>query len=503
MSHYTFDRLSYEDNGFLVMETPKNPMHVAGTQIFRAGPLATKDGGIDVDSIRRLTESVLHRIPRYRQKLATIPGKNHAVWVDDPHFRLDYHMRHTSLPRPGTEAQLKSLASRIMEQPLDRSRPLWETWIMEGLEGDRFAVITKIHHCMIDGSAGVDISQILQSPSPETEIGKVPRFIPRPHPSDGELRRDARMRMLGVPFRWARDLVGFAREREKPLAEAATRARAVAGLLGWQFTRPSDTPINGPVSPHRVIDWLTLPLEDVKAVRRALDCTVNDVVMTMVTGAIRDFMIRRQTRPDELDFRASLPVNVRREADSGRLGNHVSTWIVPLPLAEPDPLKQLSILHDTTLALKDSQQATGTEVVLSILDGLPFDPPASAASRSVNTIVTNVPGPQFPLYLLGAEMLECFPHAPLLDNMGLTLGVLSYNGRMCFGFNADYDRVPDLTDFVSLTRRSFDRLSDAAGARSTRVAARAPARVKPRKQRPQAPAPVPMVEEVSQQPIRS
>jgi WS/DGAT/MGAT family acyltransferase len=242
---------------------------------------------------------------------------------------------------------------------------------------------------------------------------------------------------------------------------------------------------------------MTLPLADVKAVRRALDCTVNDVVMTAVTGAIRDFMIRRQARPEDLDFRVSAPVNVRRKEDRGRLGNRVSTWVVPLPLGEPDPLRQLATLRETTLALKDSQQELGTEFVMSILDGLPFDPPADAASRSINTIVTNVPGPQFPLYLLGAEMLECFPQAPLLENMGLTIGVLSYNGRMCFGMNADFDRVPDLADFAALTRRSFERLSDVAGVRPRR----APARVRPRKRR-QAPAAMAAGEAVAEQSIR-
>jgi WS/DGAT/MGAT family acyltransferase len=463
MPHYTYERLSYEDNGFLVMETPTNPMHVTGIQIFRAGPLATNEGGIDMDSIRGLTESVLHRIPRYRQKLAWIPGENHAVWVDDPHFRLDYHMRHTSLPRPGTEGQLRRLAARIMEQPLDRSRPLWETWVVEGLEGERFAMISKIHHCMIDGAAGVDISQILQSPSPEREIGVAPRFIPRPHPSPDDLRSATRQRLATLPFRWMRNLVAFAREHDKPLAELSARVRATRDLLGWQLVRPSETPINGRVGPHRIVDWLTIPLQDVKAVRRALDCKVNDIVLTLVTNAIRDFMIRRQVRPEDLDFRVSAPVNVRRDEDSGRLGNRVSTWVVPLPLGEPDPLAQLAAIRETTLALKDSQQALGTEVVMSILDGLAIHPPASMASRSINTIVTNVPGPPFPLYLLGAEMLECYPQVPLLENMGMTLGVLSYNGRMCFGFIADYDRVPDLADFSSLMQRSFDRLAAAAG----------------------------------------
>jgi diacylglycerol O-acyltransferase len=499
VSHYTYDRLSYEDNGLLLMEGATRPMHVTGTQIFRAGPLATEDGGIDVGSIRRLTASVLHRIPRYRQKLTWIPGENHAVWVDDPHFNLDYHMRHTRLPRPGTERQLKYLVSRIVEQPLDRSRPLWEMWIVEGLEGDRFALVNKIHHCMIDGIAGVSIAQILQSPSPQREIGSTPRFIPRPHPSDDELRRDARMRRLALPFRWLRDVISFARSHDQPLTEIARRLRAIRELLGWQVVRPSDTPLNGPVGPHRVSDWVTLPLADIKAVRKALDCTVNDVVMTGVTGAIRDFMIRRQVRPERLDFRVSAPVNMRGEQDRGRLGNRVSTWVVPLPLGEPDPLRQLAALRETTAALKDSHQALGAEVVLSILEGLSFTPPASVSSRAINTIVTNVPGPQFPLYLLGAEMLECFPQAPLLENMGLTICVLSYNGLMCFGFIADLDRVPDLDDFVALLQRSFERLSGVAGVQPIRPVA--PVRVRTRRRRRE-PVPAAPVEAALEQPLR-
>jgi hypothetical protein len=203
-------------------------------------------------------------------------------------------------------------------------------------------------------------------------------------------------------------------------------------------------------------------------------------------------------RPEELDFRVSSPVNVRRDEDRGRLGNRVSTWVVPLPLGEADPLQQFAKLRATTLGLKDSHQALGTEVVLSILDGLSVAPPASAASRSINTIVTNVPGPQFPLYLLGAEMLECFPQAPLLENMGMTIGVLSYNGRMCFGMNADYDRVPDLADFVNLMQRSFQRLSDLAGARPRRTA---PVRVRPRKRQEEEPAPAVPVETPVEQPL--
>jgi len=463
MARYTYDRLSYEDNVFLQMETPSMPMHISGTQIFRAGPLAGEDGGIDVATIRRLTESVLHRIPRYRQKLAWIPGEQHAVWVDDAHFSLDYHLRHTSLPRPGSEAQLKRLAALIMEQPLDRARPLWETWVVEGLEGGRFALISKVHHCMMDGGSGVDLSQILQSPSPDREIHEAPRFIPRPLPSPEELRRDARMRRISLPLRWLGGLYDFARSSEDWVGDIAIRVDAVRELLSRQLRRPSDTPLNGPVGPHRIFDWISLPIGDVDQVRNALSCTVNDVVLVTLTGAIREFLIRRQVRPDELDFRVAAPADARGSQEQGSAGNLVSTRTIPLPLHEGDPLRQLEALTETTLELEASSAAMGNDVMMAIMEGLPFDPPVSLASRTVNTLVTNVRGPDFPLYLLGAEMLECYPQAPLLEGMGLAIGVLSYNGRICFGLNADYDRVPDLADFTRLLRRSFASLARAGG----------------------------------------
>jgi WS/DGAT/MGAT family acyltransferase len=484
MAGYFYERLSYEDNAFLRMETPNLPMHVAGTQIFRAGPLASPDGGIDVASIRRLTESVLHRVPRYRQKLAWIPGSDRAVWVDDEQFRLAYHMRHTALPRPGSEAQLKRLAARILEQPLDRDRPLWETWLIEGLERGRFAVVSKIHHCMIDGMAGVDLSQILQSPRPEREIGPAPRFVPRPRPTPAELRREERARSLGLPRRWAAGALERLRSRSAQQPGLLEGARALAELLSWYGRPPSPTPLDGPVGPHRIFDWLTVPLDDVKALRRAFGCKVNDVVLAAVTGAVREFLLRRGSNPERLDFRVAAPVNVRVAADRGRMGNRVATWVVPLPIAEADPKHQLEAVCRATRESRDSRQALGTDIMLSLLDVLPFEPDPALASRPVNAIVTNVPGPPFPLYLLGAEMLECFPQAPLLANMGLTIGVFSYNGRMCFGFNADLDRVPDLAELVALVQGAFRRLGEAAEPaievrRSPSSARRAPTEASP------------------------
>jgi WS/DGAT/MGAT family acyltransferase len=462
MPRYQYERLSDQDNDFLQWESAKLPMHVASLQILDAGPLRNEHGGVDFEAIKHLTESILHRIPRYRQKLAWIPGENHAVWVDDPHFNIDYHVRHTSLPRPGTDAQLKRLMSRIMEQPLDRARPLWETWVVEGLEGDRFATISKIHHCMIDGASGVQLTELLFSRKPERKIRKAPRFIPRPRPSDAELRSAERLRRLSAPLSAARKLVDFARDSEDPAGEILRRARSIGRLATWKTNPASATPINGEVGLHRSVEWAAMSLADIKAVRRALSCSVNDIVLTIVTGAIRKLMQRRQVDPASLDFRVSAPVNVRRELRTGEMGNNVSSWVVRLPIDEEEPLAQLEELHRTTQALKESDDAAAVKAITEVLDWLPLDT-QSLSVGTMNTIVTNVPGPPYPLYMLGAEVLQLIPFAPLLQNLGLTIGVISYNGQVLWGLNADMDLLPDLDDFRVAIQKSFVRLADAAG----------------------------------------
>jgi WS/DGAT/MGAT family acyltransferase len=466
LAPYNYDWLSAEDNSFLLMETPCTPMHVASTQIFEIGPLRRKNGGVDFDAIKRRTASVLHRIPRYRQTLRWIPFENTPVWVDDEHFEIDYHLRHTSLPRPGSDDQLKKLSSRVMSQQLDRTRPLWEIWVVEGLEGDRFALISKIHHCMIDGVAGADISQILQSPTPDREIQEAPTYIPRTAPSDRDLFRDSVLRTLSLPLRALRSFEEFRRETKDVREEIRARVEAIRKTLGMQMHQASSSPINGELSPHKVFDWLSMPLEDVKAVRRALGCTVNDVVLVIVTGALREFMLQRQVRPEELDFRVQTPVSVRQEGERGKLGNRVSTWTLSLPIAEPDPLEQLAAISPVTQQLKSSRQALGVELMLSAMEEMPtalLSAAMQAAMGSMNTFVTNVPGPQFPLYMLGAEMHCLYPQAPLLPGIGLATAVMSYNGQMCWGLNADPKLVPDLHTYVQMLQASFERLAAAAG----------------------------------------
>jgi diacylglycerol O-acyltransferase / wax synthase len=466
MPRYTYDRLSAQDNNFLLWERGNVRMHIASTMVCDAGPLRRRDGGIDVDTFKRATESFLHLVPRYRQRLHAIPFFDHAVWVDDPHFDIDYHIRHTALPVPGSADQLKKLSARIMAQPLDRKHPLWETWIVEGLEGDRFAMITKIHHCMIDGASGVDLAYIQMSPTPEVrELGTPPRFYPRPAPSRFELWRDEVARQIGIPFAIVRDFRQFTADAEDLGQELLTRAKAVVNTLGMG-TSADETPMNGRGGPHRRVDWLTCQLDDMKAVRKAWGCTINDVVLTIVTGAVREYLLNRRVDPTQIEFRVSSPVSVRREEERGKMGNKVSSWIIPLPISCETPREQLDAIHTHTRELKESRQALGVEMMMQVAEWTPstlLALGARAMSGPINTIVTNVPGPQIPLYFHGARVREIYPMVPLLDGMGLGIAVTSYAGAMSFGFNADPDIVPDLDVFTAMMRRAFERVAAAAG----------------------------------------
>src|SRR5262245_3698486 len=467
MARYNYDRLSAQDNSFLLFETRNLPMHVSSTLVFDAGPLRTPEGGIDVDSIRRATAAVLHRIPRYRQKLHWIPLDRHAVWVDDPRFKLDFHLRHTALPKPGSEAQLMRLSARIMAQPLDRARPLWETWVVGGLDGgERFALITKVHHCMVDGASGVDLAHIVLSASPEVaEPAPLPDFVPRPAPTRAQLLRDEAQRRLALPFHAIRELRDFARQTADLREELRVRGRALLRLAGTG-SRADETPLNGRVGPHRRFDWFDVPLDGLKALRRALGCTINDLVLTAATGAVREYLLYRGVHPDRTVFRVSAPVSVRSEQEQGRLGNRVSSWIVPLPIGEADPQRQLQEILRQTQELKESRQALGVEMMMRVAEWTPsilLSLGARGVSGPVNTIVTNVPGPQFPLYLQGARLRALYPQAPLLDGMGLAIGLISYDGRVHWGIISDPDLVPDADVFVDLVGKSLRRLVELAG----------------------------------------
>ncbi len=467
MPKYSYERLTAQDNSFLLWETPYVQMHVSSTIVLDAGPLRTASGGVDFEAIRRGTEAYLHRVPRYRQRLFFIPFAQHAVWVDDARFDLDFHLRHTALPKPGSVAQLKRLSARIMSQPLDRKRPLWETWIVEGLEGGaRFAMITKIHHCMIDGASGVDLFQIIMSPSPEVrKLEEPPPFLPRPVPSRRELLSEEIVRTVTMPARALRDFRRFREETEDLGEEVRARARAIVSMLGVGISADA-TPFNGTVGPHRRFDWLDMSLADVKAIRKALGCTVNDVVLTIVTGAVRSYLIHRGVDPEAVTFRVSVPVSVRRDDERGRLGNRVSSWILALPIAEADPRSQLAAIHEETVRLKETRQALGVETINKIAELTPsvlLSLGARAVSGPIHTIVTNVPGPQIPLYFQGARVLAMYPQVPLLETLGLGIALASYDGALHWGFNSDPDIVPDADVFVEKVQAAYAGVAAIAG----------------------------------------
>lgn len=481
MPRYSYDRLTALDNSFLLLEKPHAYMHVASTGIYEMGPLETPEGGVDIELIRRGINAILHRIPRYRQKLAWIPLERQPVWVDDDRFNLNYHLRHASLPRPGDEEQLKRLSARIMAQRLDRTRPLWEMWIVEGLEENRFALISKVHHCMIDGVSGVDLLTVLMSTSPDAEIPEAPPYVPRPEPSGFELLRNEVGRRIRLPLEAARDIRNLINEARGARQELLSRFRAMAETVGSTLRSASSTPLNQRVGPHRRFDWATMEIQEIKELRRTLGGSLNDVVLTIATGAVRRFLQQRQVDPAKLDFRVLAPVSVRTEDQGGKLGNRVSAWIVPLPVGEPDPLEQMKAISRRTAELKSSKQAVGAEVLTQVAEWTPatlLSLGARNATRLLpfNLVITNIPGPQVPLYLLGAKMQQIYPYVPLADNLGLGIALFSYDGALGWGFNADYELVPDLDQFVQAIRTSFQALREAAGVVSAVPKRRKPAR---------------------------
>ncbi|HVH06892.1 MAG TPA: wax ester/triacylglycerol synthase family O-acyltransferase [Myxococcota bacterium] len=465
---FHYDRLSAQDATFLDLEGPSAPQHVAATLVLRSGSLRTPEGGIDIDRIRAYVASRLHAIPRYRQRLAYVPLERHPVWVDDEHFSIEFHVRHTALPQPGDRRQLKRLSGRILSQRLDRARPLWELWVVEGLEGgERFAIVQKTHHSMIDGISGVDLINVLLRGAPFEGIEAAPDWEPRPAPSAGALA-------LAELRRRAADLAGLAaqgpsvlRAPGRFLASVTEGAQAVAETLSAGFTSASHTPLNHPLGMHRSFDWLDMKLADVKAVKDRLGGTVNDVVLATVAGALRSFLAARRVDVDRLHIRANVPVSVRAAEERGQLGNRIALWMTELPVSERDPVRRLERVRETTERLKASKQALGAEVLAAVSDWtsssiLSLAVRGSARGRPYNLVVTNVPGPQIPLYLLGAEVEACYPVVNLLQSQALGVALFSYAGSLFWGFTADPELVPDLASFPAFVQAAFSELAHAA-----------------------------------------
>jgi WS/DGAT/MGAT family acyltransferase len=461
------DRLTGLDSSFLHLERDSAHMHVAGCMVFEG----------DAPAYEELVEQIsarLHLVPRYRQRLAFVPfNQGRPVWVDDPHFNIGFHVRHTALPSPGGETQLKRLAGRVFSQALDRSRPLWEIWLVEGLSDDRFALLSKTHHALVDGVSGVDIATVLFDTSPDPMPVAPPdhEWIARPMPTGAQLLADALLERATVPAEIVR---GVRATLRGPRLVAGRIARALGGVgamarAGLQAAPPS--PLNVRIGPHRRFTWVRGDLRQFKAIKNALGGTVNDVVLAVVAGALGRYLRMHGEATDELVLRAMVPISVRADVERGALGNRVAAMWAPLPIGVTDPVERLLTISRNMDGIKESGQAVGAQV-LTELSG--FAPPTimaqaarlQARQRLFNLVVTNVPGPQFPLYMLGRELDAMFPMVPLAENQALGIAIMSYNGQLNFGLNADYDAMPDVEALADELRAAIEEIAAAAGADS-------------------------------------
>jgi WS/DGAT/MGAT family acyltransferase len=451
-----FERLTVLDELFLHLEGPDTHMHVGGVAIFEGPPP-------DYEDVKDMIHRRLQMVPRFRQKLATVPlGLGRPVWVDDTHFNLEYHVRHTALPPPGDDRKLKRLAARIMSQQLDRSKPLWEIWVAEGLSDDRFALISKTHHCLVDGVSGADIMSVLLDLGPEPQEIEQERWRPVPEPTGDQLFVDALRERITSPmefFRIAQSSVLDPGTLPNRLVESL---KALLAFVGGSFSAPPSS-LNQSIGPHRRFETVLVDLDDVKSIKNRLGGTVNDVVVSVVTGGLRRLLRGRGERVDEIELRAMIPVSVRADSDRGALGNQVASMWAALPISEPDAAKRLEIVSARMRDLKDSGQAVGAKVLTSLGEYAPPTIIAQASrmvarQRAFNLVITNVPGPQIPLYSLGRVMEEVYPVVPLADNTTIGVALLSYNGKIGFGLLGDYDTAPDLAVLAEGIEKSLAEL---------------------------------------------
>ena len=459
------DRLSSVDASFLSNETSNSHMHVGAVLIFEGPPPHYDDL---LDHVR----SRLEQVPRFRQKLVFPPLEaGRPLWADDPAFNLTYHLRHTALPSPGSEEQLRKLTGRVFSQQLDRSKPLWELWLVQGFERDRFVILTKTHHALVDGISGVDIATVLFDikPSPEP-AEQIAQWAPGAEPSTPHLLARAATEAAATPLRLAGRLA-TAVQHPGPTAHRAREALEGLGELAWALANPApDVPLNVENGPHRRFAWVRSELATFKQIKDGLGGTVNDVVLAVVSGGLRHWLRRRGVKTEGLELRALVPVSIRAEDERGQLGNRIAAMRGPLPVYVDDPVRRLQIVREAMEGLKQSKQALGAEVISRFND---FAPPTLLAqasrinfsTRLFNLIVTNVPGPQIPLYVLGRELQEVFPVAFLPENHALAVAIMSYYGRINFGLLADYDALEDVDAICAGIGRSISELVEAAGQR--------------------------------------
>ncbi len=462
----SYERLSPQDAMFLHLENEHQPMHVGSLAYLEGEPFFGDDGRFRLGAVRDRIVSRLHLVPRFRKRIMPVPlEQGRPVWVDDEQFDPAYHVRLTALPRPGSEDQLLGLMGRLQAQQLDRRRALWEIWFVEGLKDNRVAIIQKTHHCLTDGVSGIDVATVLLDLEPNPPPTKSPEWDPEPPPEPGELLVDSLVERVVEPTELLRSVRAAIRIPQQAgeklaagrLAGLVETVRDIGGdrLSGLVDTarevgggRP-DTPLNVPVTPHRRMELTRVRLDQVKAIKRAAGCTINDVVLAACSIALRSFLQHREALEPGMVLKAMVPVSVRDETQQMALGNRVSMLVAELPVDEPDPLEQLEFVSRHMGAAKGSGQRGGGDALVAIAG---YAPPtllglaARLAPRAlpVNTVITNIPGPQFPLYCMGARVLEAFPYVNLVDNLAMIIAVISYDGQLNFGVSADRSAVPDV-----------------------------------------------------------
>jgi WS/DGAT/MGAT family acyltransferase len=458
-----YERLSAQDTVFLRIEDERQPQHVGSLSIYEGDAWRDHRGRIDLEALRSFIAARAHRVPRLRQRLMEVPlGQGRPVWIDDEHFDIAYHVRLTALPRPGDEQQLLELMGRVQSQALDRSRPLWELWFVDGLEGDRVALIIKTHHALGDGIANVDLGMALVDLTPDVADELAAAWTPRRPPSPARLLVDSVAEQLARPVDLVRAGVDALRDPRRALGSALDVGRTL-----WTMSaQPGRAPWNTDVTRHRRWRPARVSLDEARRLKDRAGVTLNDVVVAACTGALRQFLLDHGEDVQGRTLKAMVPVSTRREDEHGEtLGNRVSMFVVDLPVDEADPARQLQRVHEQTTALKQSGLVDGAEAVIRLADGV--TPLAAPLTRFVshhipmNLVITNIPGPPVPLWLRGARLLEVFPYVEVVDREGLTIAVLSYTDRLLFGVTSDRDVIPDLGLLAEHLEKSFAGLESA------------------------------------------
>ncbi|MGY1671628.1 WS/DGAT/MGAT family O-acyltransferase [Geodermatophilus sp. SYSU D00710] len=455
------DRLSATDAGFYYAETENAPLHVGSVAVFE-GPAPS------YGDLVRLLLSKLPLVPRYRQRVREVPlNLGRPLWVDDPHFQILYHVRHTALPRPGGREQLRNLAGRVLGQRLDMAKPLWEVWLVEGLEDDRWAIISKVHHCMVDGVAGTDLMQVMFDLDPEAEHAAPRDWTPQRSPSGLAMAAGAVAETVTTPLRQLTSLPGpqAVTGGARSLVKGARAAAAGLPTLARQALTPLARTLTGPIGPHRRWAWADAELTELKTARTALGGTVNDVVLTAITRGFRDLLQGRGALGGDTVVRTMVPISVRKENERGALNNQVTAVFVDLPVGEPDPLARLTSIRRQMDEYKQTMQAVDARSIIAMGDyvsptllSLGVRAAAQGGQMWCQAVTTNVPGPRVPLYVLGRRMVSSYPYVPIAGGTRISIGIFSYLGSMTFGINTDFDAFPDVDVLSEGIRRGVDEL---------------------------------------------